>query len=756
MENQKQILPIQPDASNLPGISDLLKRTWQVYKTRLGTFFGIMSLPIFPIIIIGILYKIRAEIIYRSFGISISPFWHRVSEILLKYGEYYNAFFIILFLFLSLISAFLFFWASVSLLYAIKERETKLGIKKCLQKGWHKIIPFVWISILVGFITTGGFLLLIIPGVILRVWLSLAIFVLISEDLKGMNALFRSKQWVEGYWWKVFWRLFVITLLSIVVFSPTFFLKKEIGKDIIEGIISLFWSPFCLTYSFLIYEDLKKVKGEIPFELPKKRTKIKYILVGVLGFLLIPIILISFVFTSFIGAKSKARDAKREIDLRQFWSAQEMYYTDNDRYYTSTDREGTPPIPIYLESLDDPQAPAKHYKWLDNTACPQKFCVYALMENSGRCGKGIKRYFAVSERGSKEICGLPPTSGCNCFGTILEEKAPEEIEKPYIKILSPSGGEEWVIGNTYEIKWESQGVEGVYIFITDMSSPSKELIRIRGLGEEVPAAKGSFSWTIPKNIFSIHPDWNPGDDFRITVCEAKPAGACGIYDENEIYFKIVSSYLNVISPNGGEIWRMGEDREIKWDSRGVDKIDVFLIDYSYSPEVSVKIGEVPTSGKFVWEVTWDISELNPNWKFGDNFKIKICEKKPDGTCGLTDESDDYFKIVKRIFHLNLLSPNGGEKWKAGESYEIKWESQGIDKIKIEITDWSYSPGISVTLVEDYPANLGKYLWSIPLDISKLNPNWKFGDNFTIDILEKQPGGSYKSIDGSDDYFTIIP
>jgi hypothetical protein len=755
MENQKQIPPIQPDASTLPGIGDLLKRTWQVYKTRLGTFLGIMSLPIFPIIIIGILHKIRAEIIYRSFGISISPFWHRVSEILLKYGEYYDDFFIILFLFLSLISAFLFFWASVSLLYAIKERETKLGIKKCLQKGWHKIIPFVWISILAGFITTGGFLLLIIPGIILRVWFSLAIFVLISEDLKGMNALFRSKQWVEGYWWKVFWRLFVITLLSIVVFSPTLFLKKEIGKDVIEGIISLFWSPFYLTYSFLIYEDLKKVKGEIPFEVPKKRTKIKYILVGVLGFLLVPIILISVVFAAFIGAKSRARDAKREIDLRQFWSAQEMYYLDNGKYYTGDDQNGLPAISPYLNALDDPKAPAKHYKFLDNTSCNQKFCAYALMENNGKCGK-MKRYFAVSERGPKEICGSPPVSGCNCFGGVVKEKAPEEVEKPYIKLISPYGGEEWVIGNTYEIKWESQGVENVYISIIDMSSPSKEVRMIKGAGEEIPAAKGSFSWTIPKNIFSIHPDWNPGDDFRIRVCEAKPAGACGIYDENEINFKIVSPYLNVISPNGGEIWRMGEDREIKWDSRGVDKIDIFLIDYSYSPEVSVKIGEVPALGKFVWEVTWDISELNPHWKFGDNFKIKICEKKPDGTCGLTDESDDYFKIVKRIFHLNLLSPNGGEKWKAGESYEIKWESQGIEKIAIEIVDWSYSPMSSVTIVEDYPADLGKYLWSIPSDISKLSPNWKFGDNFTIDILERQPGGSYKSIDESDNYFTIIP
>jgi len=225
---------------------------------------------------------------------------------------------------------------------------------------------------------------------------------------------------VSGNWWKVFWRILAIWVISFLIhlcfaFPLTFLVGagKNISK-IVEWVISFFFAPFALTYFFLLYEDLKKLKGEIPFEAPKRGTKIGYILIGVLGFLLIPGLL-SIVLTSLGGARSKARDALREIHLRQFWSAQDMYYTDNERYYTSSDRDGTPPIPIYLNSLDDPQAPAKHYKWLDNTVCPQKYCVYTLMENSGNCGKRIKRYFVASERGTKEICGLAPTSGCNCF-----------------------------------------------------------------------------------------------------------------------------------------------------------------------------------------------------------------------------------------------------------------------------------------------------------------------------------------------------
>ena len=619
MENQKQTFSIPSQGPALLGVGDLLKKTWQIYRARLGTFFGITLLPF----VIGILLLILGE-------------FEKISNLPLA---------ILFYITLYLITVITSFWSHISLLYAIKERESKIGIKESFKRGWHKVFPFIWISILTGFIGMGGFLLLVIPGIIFLVWFIFSNFVLISEDLKGMDALFRSKQLVNGYWWKVFWRLLVIWLIVFIISTGItlplkFFVNKTIS-DIAEGIFSLFLTPFFITYTFLIYENLRKLKGGILFEPPKRGTKIKYILVGVLGFLLIPVILVSIVLTSLRGARSRARDARREADMRQLLVAQEIYYGDNGRYYTSGDRDGTPAIPLYLNALDDPKAPAQHYKWLDNTTCDQKFCAYAVMENSGDCGRGIKRTFAVSERGTKRICGQPPIDGCACWQE--EAKPLEKIEKPYIKL---------------------------------------------------------------------------------------------------------------ISPNGGEIWKLAEDREIKWDSRGVDEIEIFIIDYSYSPEVSVKIGEIPSPGRFWWAVPWDISELNPHWKFGDKFKIKIYEKKPDGTYGLMDESDDYFTIITRTFHLCLLSPNGGERWKTGKSYEIKWESEGIDKIAIEIVNWSSLPGSSATIVKDFPANLGKYLWFIPSDISELYPAWRPGDKFTISILEKQPGGGYKSLDGSDDYFII--
>ena len=128
-------------------------------------------------------------------------------------------------------------------------------------------------------------------------------------------------------------------------------------------------------------------------------------------------ILASIVLVSMGGARSKARDANRQSDIRQVVTAQEMYYGDYDAYLTSIASTTTPAIGTYLGALQDPQSPTKTYNWLNNTACTpagQFFCAYATLENpTGGCASTT--YFAASEKGSKVICSTAPTNGCACW-----------------------------------------------------------------------------------------------------------------------------------------------------------------------------------------------------------------------------------------------------------------------------------------------------------------------------------------------------
>jgi hypothetical protein len=248
-------------------------------------------------------------------------------------------------------------WPQVSLLYAIKEREQKIGVKESFAKGWHKIFPYFWISILVGFITIGGIILGIIPGIIFAIWFSLVFYVLIAEDLKGMNALSRSKQLVSGKWGSVFWRFFIIGAITIIVSFGINFLRTFLGNIYINYIISLlvplFLTPFVAIYSFLVYEDLKNLKSGIPFEPPKKSTKIKFFLVGIIGLLIIPAIIFGLVILpSLNSAQGRARDAKRTADLRTIQMAASMYYDANNIYPSALDD-----LKSYLYGAEIPKDP---------------------------------------------------------------------------------------------------------------------------------------------------------------------------------------------------------------------------------------------------------------------------------------------------------------------------------------------------------------------------------------------------------------
>jgi len=56
--------------------------------------------------------------------------------------------------------------------------------------------------------------------------------------------------------------------------------------------------------------------------------------------------------------------------------------------------------------------------------------------------------------------------------------------------------------------------------------------------------------------------------------------------------------------------------------------------------------------------------------------------------------------------LKLLYPKGGEVWKEGETYKIKWEAKGVKKVNIE-----YGDGKNYFIVQNYPADKGEYEWT---------------------------------------------
>ena len=158
--------------------------------------------------------------------------------------------------------------------------DESLGIRDALAKGWKKVYSFMWLVSILGFLVTGGFLLMFIPGIIFLVWFSFAQFILASEDDRGMNALLKSKEYVRDRWFEVFLRLFVIWLVS-----------GALGMIPLAGpIVSIVFFPFMMIFIHLIYKDLKTLKGEFLTYPHSSGEKLKWIGAGSLGYIVFPIV----------------------------------------------------------------------------------------------------------------------------------------------------------------------------------------------------------------------------------------------------------------------------------------------------------------------------------------------------------------------------------------------------------------------------------------------------------------------------------
>lgn len=201
-------------------------------------------------------------------------------------------------------------WSQVALVYAIKDSNEKIGIKESYRRGWSKFGSFILVSILSVILIGSGFLLLIIPGFIFAIWFSLATFIVIEENIGGMDALLKSREYVKGRWWEIFSLFFGIGIATVaisivlgiiiiilggivaiiannlnILFIKEFFDYIQNHNVKINFDFSFLLTPLITSYCYLIYQYLKRIKGDFVFT-PSPRAKISFIVIGILGILI--------------------------------------------------------------------------------------------------------------------------------------------------------------------------------------------------------------------------------------------------------------------------------------------------------------------------------------------------------------------------------------------------------------------------------------------------------------------------------------
>jgi hypothetical protein len=175
---------------------------------------------------------------------------------------------------------------------------------------------FIFIILLTSLIVFGGYLALIIPGIIFAFYLSFGLIVLVDEKEKGYNALIKSYLVMKGRFWEVFGSMFKIMIRALIFIIPFFILSigstflgnyLDFGSfvpsspvvqnsvmagqvfqghyttaisQIINTIMSALFFPFMFIINYRIYAYLRFMKGTITPEETQKAGKTLKIFTG--------------------------------------------------------------------------------------------------------------------------------------------------------------------------------------------------------------------------------------------------------------------------------------------------------------------------------------------------------------------------------------------------------------------------------------------------------------------------------------------
>lgn len=233
MENEKNV-PMEKPKLSLDPIKSLFNDTWILYQERFAQLIRIVLLPTLVTILGYTISDLHLPLTAVLGGIVLFVGW--------------------------LMSVF-------NILPIIFSIHNKTDVDDSYKAALPWVLPFAWLLILEALAVTGGFVMLIVPGIWLVFAFSFVSYVFVLERRRWLDALRQSKDYVRGYWWAVTGRILLMGIFVIMAgiivqwfTGPTF---GTAASTIAAMILSLFTTPFTALFSYNLYNNLKALKPEL-------------------------------------------------------------------------------------------------------------------------------------------------------------------------------------------------------------------------------------------------------------------------------------------------------------------------------------------------------------------------------------------------------------------------------------------------------------------------------------------------------------
>lgn len=236
----------------------ILKEAWQINKANYKTFFRILLWLLLPALLLTILNFVDRETNLKLISYSVP-----------------------IYLALVALSFVIGLWTQIVLVRLIMSGLTSQPVnqKELNQNSWRDTISFFWVYFLTGLIILIGTIFFIIPGLIFMVWYFFSTFFFIIEGVNGYAALQKSKEFVQGRFWQVVWRLIMINFfygLTLIVLTGVpvlligaltkfagFSLSSNAAPwwfDSLQSLVAILTMPLNLGMATILYKNLKENK----------------------------------------------------------------------------------------------------------------------------------------------------------------------------------------------------------------------------------------------------------------------------------------------------------------------------------------------------------------------------------------------------------------------------------------------------------------------------------------------------------------
>ena len=200
------------------------------------------------------------------------------------------------------------FISKLALFGAVVDEGSTVG--SAYKKGLSLFWAFIWVSFLTILSAIGGYVLLIIPGIIISIFLGQSTYVLFVEGNRGTASLVKSWHYVKGraiyvLYWSVFFGIVILSMSFVVdlLLGDSTLLSqiKNIGyttvtttqpvasklSQIIDTIINqIILIPLGIIYAYLVFATLKATKSEPLDEVREREIKKKitiFMVIGIIG-----------------------------------------------------------------------------------------------------------------------------------------------------------------------------------------------------------------------------------------------------------------------------------------------------------------------------------------------------------------------------------------------------------------------------------------------------------------------------------------